>query len=318
MKVVQSRPGAIALVLFIATLLAARPMGLGLDDHNYLEYFNSAEEILSRYDGVSVVMNEPLWLLVCYGANVVFGSEGSLRFIIFASSVFAGIGLARINRWELMPVVLYFALPVSLKNHVDHLRQGYALGVYLLLFSLGGHWRVLRFATPLVHASFWVVIVIDVLLAWYYKRHPERTRVDALKVLLVSAGVSMALSFGLAQVAAALGFRQADVYDFMASEGSGVAFFLWLALLPMLFVLANRRCFGPFAAFLGFYLGGYYFSPVAARIFENSYFLLCSSAPTDSRERRFLFWAMLITMGIAFAFTGNLYLRLLTLEAAPS
>ncbi|WP_140632996.1 EpsG family protein [Methylibium rhizosphaerae] len=316
MQVAQpSRSFALAMVLLIATLLAARPMGLGLDDENYLEYFNGAQEILSRYEGLSYVFNEPLWLLLCYSANALLGDEGALRFVIFASSAFAGVGVARMNRWSLLPIVLYFALPTSLKNHVDHLRQGFALGLYVFLFTAEGRWRTLRFATPLVHASFWVVIVIDVLLARYYDRHPERTRVDALKILLVSAGVSVALSFGLAQVAAALGFRQADVYDFLASEGSGAAFLSWLVLLPVLFALANRQYFGPFAAFLGFYLGGYYFSPVAARIFENSYFLLCSSAPTASRSKRLVFWAILIAMCIALGFTGSLYPRLLGMSA---
>ena len=139
MQVTQpSRSVALAMVLLIATLLAARPMGLGLDDENYLEYFNSAQEILSRYEGLTYVFNEPLWLLVCFSANALLGDEGALRFVIFASSVFAGIGLARMNRWSLLPIALYFALPTSLKNHVDHLRQGFALGLYVLMFSASG------------------------------------------------------------------------------------------------------------------------------------------------------------------------------------
>lgn len=308
-----SRSVALALVLLIATLLAVRPMGLGLDDENYMVYFNAAEEILSRYTGLSYIFNEPIWLLVCYTANAVLGDEGALRFVIFASSAFAGIGLARMNRWALLPIIFYFALPTSLKNHVDHVRQGFALGLYVLFFSANGRWRMLRFFTPLVHASFWVVVVLDVLLDWFYKSRQGRTRADALKILLVSAGVSLVFSFGLAQVAADLGFRQADVYDFLASEGSGAAFVGWVALLPLLFVLANRQYLGPFAGFLGFYLGGYYLSPVAARIFENSSFLLCSAAPAGPRIKRFVFWVILIAMCIAFGITGNLYPRLLGL-----
>ena len=99
-----SRSVALAMVLLIATLLAARPMGLGLDDENYLEYFNGAQEILSRYEGLSYVFNEPLWLLLCYSANALLGDEGALRFVIFASSAFAGVGVARMNRWSLLPI----------------------------------------------------------------------------------------------------------------------------------------------------------------------------------------------------------------------
>lgn len=317
MQITQaSRLPALLLVFLIATFLAARPMGIGLDDENYRVYFNGINEIISRYERLSYVFNEPLWLIVCYAANAVMGDEGGLRFVIFASSVFAGVGLARLNRWALLPIILYFTLPASLKNHVDHLRQGFALGLYILLFSASGCWRMLRFATPFVHSSFWVVVVSDALLARYYINRPERTRVDAMKIFMIAAIASVVLSFVLAQIAAALGFRQADVYDFLVFEGTGAAFIGWLILLPVLLGLANQQYFGSFAAYLGFYLGGYYFSPVAARIFENSFFLLCSAAPVGSRIKRIIFWLILFGMCIAFGVSGNLYPRLMGISTA--
>lgn len=317
MQIVKpSRVPALVLVLFIASLLAARPMGLGLDDENYRVYFNGVDAIFSRYEGLSYVFNEPLWLAVCYLANAIIGDEGGIRFVIFSSSVFAGVGLARLNRWTLLPIILYFSFPASLKNHVDHLRQGFALGLYIFLFTAGTGWRMLRFATPFLHSSFWVVIVIDVLLARYYTNRAERTRVDVAKIFFISVSASVALSFGMAQIAEALEFRQADAYDFFVTEGTGAAFIGWLAILPVLWILANRQYFGPFAAFLGFYLGGYFFSPVAARIFENSFFLLCSAAPAARSLRKLMFWLLLFGMCIVFGITGNLYPRLLGLSTA--
>lgn len=310
----NARQLALALVIVISSLLALRPIGIGLDDENYLVYFNSAKDILSRYDGLSFVFNEPLWLIISYAAGEILGDEGSLRFVIFTGAAFAGIGLGRINRWALLPIVLYFALPASLKNHIDHLRQGFALGLYILLFSANGHWRGMRLATPLVHSSFWVVILIDVVLSWYYKKRQNPTRIDTLKILLVSGGVSVVFANALAEVTAALGFRQADLYGFLSSGGSSAAFIAWLVLLPILLLLTNQRYFGPFAAYLGFYLGGYFLSPVAARIFENSYFLICTSAPIFSRSKRIVFWVIMIAMCIALGMTGNLYPRLLGLS----
>lgn len=307
----SSRLITFTFILSISTLLAFRPIGLGLDDDNYQEYLLGINELLSRYDGLNYIFNEPLWLFFCYAVKASLGVEGGLRFLIFASSLFAGLGLARINHWALLPIVLYFALPTSLKNHVDHLRQGFALGLYILLFSTVGRWRSLRFLTPFVHTSFWIAILIDILLISYFKNRPRPTRIDILKIMLFTASVSMAFSFGLEQLALYLGFRQADVYDFLTTEGTGAAFMGWLLLIPILLQITNLKYFGQFAAFLGFYLGGYFFSPVAARIFENSLFLLCSSAPIRSNNKGTIFWAVLILISTAFAMTGNLYPRLI-------
>lgn len=306
----KSRYVAIAMVFTISSLLALRPIGIGLDDENYLAYFISARDILLRYDGLSFVFNEPLWMLISYLVVEIFGYEGSLRFIIFISAAFAGIGLGRINHWALLPIALYFALPVSLKNHVDHLRQGLAIGLYILLYSTIGPIRTLRFATPLVHSSFWVVILTDILLSRFLKAKQSPTRIDSLTIFLAFGGVSVLFANALARVAAVLGFRQAEIYSSLSSEGSGAAFIGWLVLLPVFLMLANQRYFGQFAAYLGFYLGGYFLNPVAARIFENSFFLICSAAPTFSRGNRLLFWGILIVICIAFGMTGNLYPRL--------
>jgi hypothetical protein len=297
--------------MIISSLLALRPIGTGLDDENYLAYFATTEDVISRYDGRNFVFNEPLWMLISHFAVEIFGYEGSLRFVIFVGALFAGIGVGRINHWALLPVVLYFALPASLKNHIDHLRQGFALGLYILPCAVNGPLRTLRFATPLIHSSFWVVILIDILLSQFFKLKKTPTRVDSLRIFLAFGSVSVLFAIGLEKVTAVLGFRQAEIYIFLSSGGSGVAFIGWLVLLPFLLVLANQRYFCQFAAYLGFYLGGYFLNPVVARIFENSFFLICSAAPILSRTKRLVFWGLLIALSIAFGMTGNLYPRLL-------
>jgi hypothetical protein len=306
----NSRYLALAMVFIISSLLAMRSIGIGLDDENYLAYFASAKDILLRHEGLSFVFNEPLWMLISYLIVEIFGYEGSLRFIIFISAVFAGIGLGRINHWSLLPVVLYFALPLSLKNHIDHLRQGLALGLYIFLYSANGPFRTLRFVSPLVHSSFWVVMLIDIVVSWFLKKKIP-TRIDSLKIFFIFGGVSVLFAVGISEIIAALGFRQAEIYVFLLSEGSGIAFIGWLVSLPIFLMLSNQRYFVLFAAYLGFYLGGYFLNPVAARIFENSFFLLCSAAPIISLNKRLVFWGIFIVMCIAFGITGNLYPRLL-------
>jgi hypothetical protein len=293
-------------------LLASRPIPLGLDDDNYLVYFNSAQEIFSHYHGYGIIFNEPLWLFICYFLNTIFGDEVSLRFIIFFGAAFAGIGLARINRWCLLPILFYFALPMSLKNHVDHLRQGFALGLYILFISATtGKLRLLRFASPFVHSSFWMIILIEELLSLYFKIKPDRTRVEALIVLLVFTIFSIILSLGWWQIAGMLGARQTNNYELFNVEGSGAGFIFWTLLIPFLTTLMSKRYLTKFFAFLGLYLGNYYINPFAARIFENSYYLLLSGAPTESSVKRFAFWIILFAMCLFFGFYGNLYPRLI-------
>jgi hypothetical protein len=307
----------LTIILLIAILLASRPIGLGLDDENYLDYFRNTQEILSHYDGYSLIFNEPLWLFFCYLANVLLGSEGGLRSAIFFGAAFAGIGLARINRWYLLPVIFYFALPMSLKNHIDHLRQGFALGLYILFISVpAGRWRVLRFASPFVHSSFWIIILIEVLLASYLKKNPARTYGEALIVFFVFAGVSVVLSLVMWQAADMLGVRQTKAYQLFDVEVSGAGFAIFVLLIPILVVLMNRKYLVEFFAFLGVYLGSYYINPFAARIFENSYYLLLSGASTESSIKRFLFWILLLIMCIIFGINGNLYSRLLGLSTS--
>lgn len=302
----------LSILLLISILLASRPIPLGLDDDNYLIYFNNAEEIFSYYDGYRIIFNEPIWLFICYLSNSIFGDEVSLRLIIFFGAAFAGIGLARINRWCLLPILFYFALPMSLKNHVDHLRQGFALGLYMLFISAATFkWRLLRFVSPFVHSSFWMIILIEGLLYLYFKMKPDRTRVAALIVLLVFAIFSIVLSLGWWQVADMLGARQTNAYELFNVGGSGAGFAFWILLIPFLTILMSKRYLAEFFAFLGFYLGNYYINPFAARIFENSYYLLLSGAPTESIIKRFTFWTLLFVMCLIFGFDGNLYPRLM-------
>jgi hypothetical protein len=306
----NSRYLTLAVVFMISSLLAMRPIGLGLDDYNYLAYFASAKDILLRYEGISLVFNEPLWMIISHLTVEIFAYEGSLRFIIFVSALFAGIGLGRINHWSLLPVVLYFALPLSLKNHIDHLRQGLALGLYIFLYSVNGPFRTLRLVLPLVHSSFWVVILIDLVVSWLLKKKIPK-RIDSLKIFFIFGCVSVLFAVGMEETISALGFRQAEAYIFLSSGGSGVAFIGWFVLLPVFLMLSNQKYFVLFAAYLGFYLGGYFLNPIAARVFENSFFLICSAAPILSFSKRLLFGGILIVMCIAFGITGNLYPRLL-------
>jgi hypothetical protein len=164
-----------------------------------------------------------------------------------------------------------------------------------------------------VHSSFWVIILIEELLAWHFKKTPNRTCIEALIVLLVFAGASIVLSLGLWQIADILGARQIAFYELYGVEGSGTAFIFWILLVPILCILMKRKYLVEFFAYLGIYLGSYYINPFAARIFENSYYLLLSGAPTESSIKRFAFWILLFIICLLFGVTGNLYPRLLGL-----
>lgn len=135
------------------------------DFSNYLVYADHSWSILLSYSNkgfLSLISNEPIWLLVNVFFSLFFEGETVVRVIIFfsASSV-AWLTLSN-NPRHIGWLILFLFLPLVIKNNLIHLRQGLAISIFLWgWFSSNRPIRVFFIAiSPFVHASFFFVLFI--------------------------------------------------------------------------------------------------------------------------------------------------------------
>lgn len=269
------------------------------DFSNYLIYAERGIGILivrSSEGGLAALANEPVWLLINVGMAYFLQPETVVRLIIFfsASSV---AWLVLINRPDqFFWLILFIFLQPVIKNHLIHLRQG--LAVAFFLWGWFAHKKttsyLLFLIAPLIHASFFFVLAI-LLLATSLKY----LRVDAnvKNLVFVAAGLSVGLSVGL--IAAFLGARQGDTYEFDAVDISGIGFILWLFLFAV-WISAGRAFLREHAFETGMiilYLCTYWLIEVSARIFESALLLVLLGALCLPGLQRRVFVSVIVAFG---------------------
>lgn len=274
---VNARFFVAALSVLMAGLLASRPLGVGLDDDNYIEYFGSAGDILQNglSSPIVLIFNEPLFLLV---GLLTPTPEAALRVAIFLGAILAGVGVARLSRWSLVSLALYFVFPLSLVAHIDHIRQGLAIGYYFFFLACSTRVRWLRCLAPFIHSSFWVTMGIELISYFLLERRRVggNTVWPSVAILVIGVVIAVVFSLLVIWVASGLGFRQVEQYDFERVDGSGLGLAFWIVTAPLVVLGSRSWVHFRFCAFLGFYLGGYFLSPVTARILTSGMPLLFS------------------------------------------
>lgn len=254
-----------------ASVLTALPLEIFKDRANYLVYAEYSDQILARYAAkglLSVLSNEPVWLLVNIGLNSFQSPQTVLRTIIFSSSFLVSFTLLRHNRNHIYWMIFFLLIPQVLKNNIIHLRQGLAISVFLAGYYAGPRpFRyLLMVAAGLIHSSFLIVLAIGVLV-WslsVLKFSPY------FRLIVFSVGfVFLALS--LSFLASELGARQGEKYTEEGLAISGLGFLYWLSIL--LIFISQGPSFLRDNAFpsgvLTFYVASYFLTPLAARIFES-------------------------------------------------
>jgi len=121
-------------------------------------------------------------------------------------------------------------------------------------------------AAPLIHASFFFILLL-MLVEHIGKR--LRFAIDIRSL----GGLILAIFLGLStlSIAAWLGARQGYEYSLATQMGTGLGFVFWSGMF-ILMILQGKRYLDRYSIpVLGivFYLGMYFFSPVAARVFES-------------------------------------------------
>ena len=265
----------IAAILYGA-MLCRIPQEHFKDFSNYIVYAEySWERLLGLLsDGLlTTLSNEPVWLLINAALGSLLPSEEVVRLIIFFSASTVAWVVLRNHPRQFFWLLIFLLLPMVIKNHLIHLRQGLAISVFLLGWFASSKWqrRILLSLTPFIHASFFFVLPILVASKAMIKL---RLGPDIRIIVFAMAGIGVGI--GLGWLAALLGARQAYEYQFAMTDVSGLGFVLWLGVF-ILFRMEGRQFLRIHAFETGmivFYLGTYWLIEVTARIFESSVLLV--------------------------------------------
>ncbi|MBT2133570.1 hypothetical protein KK137_04400 [Croceibacterium sp. LX-88] len=278
--------------LCYAGALAYLPVDAFTDRDNYFVYANYSDLILARYTNIGLISflaNEPLWLLLNIILSQYIYPENVLRVFIFVPAFVISWQLLKRNPGHAIWMVLFLISPQVVKNHIIHLRQGLALGVFVLGYFAGPKWlRIcLMFASGFIHSSFFFILVIGVAVwASDTLRSEPRLRAAVLIMCFVTIGVLIGV------VSGGLGARQALLYADADLEISGLGFLFWLTMFVLFASAGSTFLKDNMFAFsnLAFYLAIYFLTPVAGRIFESGLFLVFQAglALPGWRKRCFL------------------------------
>lgn len=270
---------SVAALLF-AGILAWLPSDGLKDRENYLAFLDSAPIImLSWLDGdiIGILANEPLWVLLNAALSALMVREQALQILIFVPAAVVALHVLRSNPNYAILLLAFLLVPLVLKNHVIHLRQGAAVAVFLSAwFASSRRWRwPLMFCAPLLHSSFFFVFML-LAVAWLLRR----LRIPTAIVIGVYVAMGLVVGLGLGQLARAIGARQGEEAEFdVAADASGLGFVYWSLALG-LYLLQSRRFLRAHLLEVGtivFYLATYFLSPFTGRVFESTLLLVLLS-----------------------------------------
>lgn len=300
----------VSFALVYATLLTQLPLDIFKDRANYFTYIGYSDAILARYTAgglLSTLANEPLWLFLNITLSRLLHPEDVMRVIIFAPAFLVAWQLMRRDPRHAIWMIAFLLSPQVVKNHIIHLRQGVALGVFVVGYFAGPKW--LRFGLMAVacfiHSSFLFICVIGVgTWALDELRFSPRARAAAVILCFVSMGILIEFfAGGLTNFAGGLGARQAITYADADVDISGLGFVFWAAMLLLFassgeeFLRQNMFAF----SILAFYLAVYFLTSVSGRIFESGMFLVFLAGLALPGQRRNVF------LGAFILFSAILY-----------
>lgn len=265
------------------------------DRSNYLNYYENGVSIYEDFAARSIlalVFNEPIWLVI----NILLkrfipDPVSGVRLIIFAGSFLSSyffvnsISQKRSSIITIIVLSLLFILnPFFLKNYIIHLRQGFAIGIFMMGMSFRGWTKIVLIGmTPFIHSSFFFVALIlqlNKVLERFLSllREIKINRGIVLATILVSVLI-VSLYFDLSSMLRAavvsVGDRRASEYKFKSaveSGASGLGWLFWLFVLILMTSSSKRYLTTYSFSFysITLYLITYFFVDFTARIFESS------------------------------------------------
>jgi hypothetical protein len=251
------------------------------------------------------LVNEPFWLSINYLLGLVVQPEMVLRIVIFFSTFLVLFSLGKLTNYSLWTVFFFFIVVQILKNHITHLRQGLALGIFLLgLVTTGKTGLALRLLSPFVHTSFWFILLLD-----FFEQAARKMRVSISARLLLFFILAFAIILSFPFIVKVSGDRRFSVYEFELTQSASFLGFMWWIVLGTLFFLGTRKNKISTLSTYGiiFYLVSYFFLDFGARLFESVVPLILAVMLTSTKEFKFLFGMLMFLYGaLGWYFKGGI------------
>ncbi|MGB3159709.1 MAG: EpsG family protein [Carnobacterium sp.] len=297
----------IGITIIIGLLLIVPPnVTWAVDRLNYLDYANYSHITLGRYyeSGFGTVFsNEPLFLLINIFLAFIFSPENILRIIIFSSTFLVLYSLGKKTNFSLWVLSFFVLIPQFNKNHIIHLRQGLALGVYLLSLNQKNNkisW-VLKVVAVLIHTSIAFMILFELLDSVI-----EKLKIKHRYKMLIVAALFFVFVNSFSLISLFIADRRFEEYAFSVATGaSGLGFILWL-FVGIFFITLAKKTYTNRLCFYGiiFYLVSYYFVEFGARVFENIIpLIIVGMINEENKKIRLLYIAFLIFYGVVQYYT---------------
>jgi hypothetical protein len=151
--------------LLYAGVLASLPSESLKDRNNYAAHLEYAALALLAWldrDLLSVLTNEPLFLLLNLALGAMLPVEQSLELLVFVPAAIVAHAVLRTDPRHGVYLLVVLLLPQVLQKHVIHLRQGVAIVMFVVAWFATSprlRWPLIAM-TPFVHASFFFVLML--------------------------------------------------------------------------------------------------------------------------------------------------------------
>ncbi|WP_160054014.1 EpsG family protein [Shewanella litoralis] len=268
---------------FFAFLLTLFPNEYFRDRENYVVYAIDSLNIMARYDGIALLTNEPLFLLLNSILSFFLKPDAVplvfVFFIAFTVSYFVFVRSKNLL-FLIFGFLAILLIPQSFHMLLIVLRQAFtaSLLMWVAYFFWQSKWFLpLVFVLGFIHSSSFIVFAfftIDKLFSVFISKD-----INARVVFIIF--ISGLVSFMIMPLAEVLALRQATEYDNAKSGGGGGNFILYVILLITILTQSKQRFAGDGIYVIGvlgigIYLGMYFLSPFAGRLITTFIpFVIC-------------------------------------------
>ncbi|MEY0220234.1 EpsG family protein [Providencia rettgeri] len=265
-------------------ILATLPNYIFRDRANYLVYAEKSSEILQQYNGISIISNEPLFLLINTVLKSIFPLEIIPNVIVFfISFTISYIILVRSKNMLLGILGILCVLSIAQVFHLQLviLRQG--LATALLLWIVYFFWNkkyflFLVFVLAFIHSSMLLIVfffLVDKITKKYISHKVEYR-------IIVLLFISFSTSILIIPIAELLSMRQAKEYNDISSSVGGGNFILY-SLILMTLITQQKKIFLDDGIYtvtiigISIYIGMYFISPLSGRLISTfTPFIICT------------------------------------------
>jgi hypothetical protein len=297
------------LAFLYASFLANYPFDshISQDIDAYVKYVLNSKNLYFSYyyEGglLKLLSNEILFLALNIFLNNFYEPEKVIKTIIFLSSFVTSLLILKYNSKYFILSLLFLIFPAVLFKFIVHLRQGFAISIFLLgWFSSSKSWRWFFFIlTPFIHSSFFFVLIVYIV-NQFLKKLNFGIGLKTISIIILGIIISLSLEYIIYLTEA----RQTR-YGFQMINVSGLGFLAWLSFFA-LYLLEGKYFIKKYSfelLIIVFYLTTYFLIGISARVFESAILVVLMAGLSLTVWRKQIF-TILFTLYLIAA----MYLRL--------